>query len=118
MTAAEAAAERRVKEKGLKSSSAFSAAKTPLPPMEARSVDECRAAMPGNTNRNGTDSVVSPSATEATFSCNPRPASRWRYFPDVVRALRELKAKQFVLDGELVIPVDSALQGGKTPAPL
>src|SRR4030095_13829953 len=31
------------------------------------------------------------------------------YFPDVVRALRALKAKQFVLDGELVIPVDGAL---------
>lgn len=32
-----------------------------------------------------------------------------RYFPDVVRALGELKAKQFVLDGELVIPIDGAL---------
>jgi ATP-dependent DNA ligase len=32
-----------------------------------------------------------------------------RYFPDIVRALGELKAKQFVLDGELVIPVGSAL---------
>jgi ATP-dependent DNA ligase len=32
-----------------------------------------------------------------------------RYFPDVVRALGELKAKQFVLDGELVIPVAGAL---------
>ncbi len=32
-----------------------------------------------------------------------------RYFPDVVRALGQLKAKQFVLDGELVIPIGGAL---------
>jgi ATP-dependent DNA ligase len=32
-----------------------------------------------------------------------------RYFPDVVSSLGELKAKQFVLDGELVVPIDGAL---------
>jgi ATP-dependent DNA ligase len=32
-----------------------------------------------------------------------------RYFPDIVRALGQLKAKQFVLDGELVIPVAGEL---------
>ena len=32
-----------------------------------------------------------------------------RYFPDVAAALSELKAKRFVLDGELVIPVNGAL---------
>lgn len=32
-----------------------------------------------------------------------------RYFPDVVRALGELKAKKFVLDGELAIPVNGTL---------
>ena len=32
-----------------------------------------------------------------------------RYFPDVVATLRELKAKRFVLDGEIVIPHDGAL---------
>src|ERR1700759_4658760 len=32
-----------------------------------------------------------------------------RYFPDVVSAIAELKAKQFVIDGELAIPVDGAL---------
>ena len=32
-----------------------------------------------------------------------------RYFPDVVAALQTLKAKRFVLDGELVIPVGHAL---------
>ena len=29
-----------------------------------------------------------------------------RYFPELVEALRSLKAKQFVLDGEIIIPVD------------
>jgi ATP-dependent DNA ligase len=29
-----------------------------------------------------------------------------RYFPELVEALRNLKAKQFVLDGEIIIPVD------------
>ncbi len=32
-----------------------------------------------------------------------------RYFPDVVAALTRLRARRFVLDGELVIPVDGAL---------
>jgi ATP-dependent DNA ligase len=32
-----------------------------------------------------------------------------RYFPDVVAAIQELKAKRFVLDGELVIPIGDAL---------
>src|SRR4051812_9314762 len=32
-----------------------------------------------------------------------------RYFPELVAALSELKAKQFVLDGEIVIPVDGTL---------
>ena len=32
-----------------------------------------------------------------------------RYFPEVVEGLRGLKARRFVLDGELVIPLDGAL---------
>jgi len=32
-----------------------------------------------------------------------------RYFPDIVEALLQLKAKQFMLDGELVIPVEGDL---------
>src|SRR5215467_11375442 len=32
-----------------------------------------------------------------------------RYFPDVVTNLAKLRPQQFVLDGELVIPVDGAL---------
>lgn len=32
-----------------------------------------------------------------------------RYFPDIAAALRQLKAKRFVLDGEIVIPVGQRL---------
>jgi ATP-dependent DNA ligase len=32
-----------------------------------------------------------------------------RYFPDVVEALAKVNAKRFIIDGELVIPVDGAL---------
>src|SRR3954465_8404067 len=32
-----------------------------------------------------------------------------RYFPDLVESLSTLKAKQFVLDGEIVIPIEGRL---------
>ena len=32
-----------------------------------------------------------------------------RYFPEVIEAVKALKAKKFVLDGELAVPVDGAL---------
>ena len=32
-----------------------------------------------------------------------------RYFPDLVSALKKLKANKFVLDGEIVIPIDGNL---------
>ena len=32
-----------------------------------------------------------------------------RYFPEVIEAVKKLKAKKFVLDGELAVPVDGAL---------
>jgi len=86
------------------------ALKPPLPPMEARLVDEiptgegwqyepkwdgfrCLAFRDG-------DSVYLQSKAG-------RPLGR--YFPDVVRALAQLKARQFILDGELAIPVGGRL---------
>ena len=86
------------------------ALKPPLPPIEARSVDE----IPSGTGwqyepkwdgfrclafRDGTDIFLQSKAGQPLA----------RYFPDVVRALSQLKAKKFVLDGELAIPVGSAL---------
>jgi ATP-dependent DNA ligase len=84
--------------------------KPPLPPMEARSVDE----IPGEEGwqyepkwdgfrclafRDGEDIFLQSKAGQPLA----------RYFPDVVRALRELHAKRFVLDGELAIAVGGAL---------
>ncbi|MGI8889764.1 MAG: ATP-dependent DNA ligase [Chthoniobacterales bacterium] len=82
----------------------------PLPPMEARSADD----IPGDDGwqyepkwdgfrclafRDGEDIFLQ--------SKSGQPLAR--YFPDVVRAMGGLKSKQFVLDGELVIPVGGAL---------
>lgn len=82
----------------------------PLPPMEARSVDE----IPSDDGwqyepkwdgfrclafRDGGGIFLQSKAGQPLA----------RYFPDVVRALGQLKAKQFVLDGELVIPIGGAL---------
>ena len=39
-----------------------------------------------------------------------------RYFPDIVDALGKLPEQQFVLDGELVVPVGSALSVRCNPA--
>ena len=86
------------------------ALKPPLPPMEARSVDE----IPSDDGwqyepkwdgfrclafRDGEEIYLQSKAGQPLA----------RYFPDVVRALGALKAKRFVLDGELVIPVGGAL---------
>lgn len=84
--------------------------KPPLPPMEARSVDE----IPSDEGwqyepkwdgfrcvafRNGSDIFLQSKAGQPLA----------RYFPDVVRQLSQLKSKQFVLDGELAIPVEGRL---------
>ncbi|HXM33519.1 MAG TPA: ATP-dependent DNA ligase [Chthoniobacterales bacterium] len=84
--------------------------KPPLPPMEARPVDE----IPADENwqyepkwdgfrclafRDGDEIFLQSKAGQPLA----------RYFPDVVVALRALSAKRFVLDGELVIPVGKAL---------
>ncbi|HWM25249.1 MAG TPA: ATP-dependent DNA ligase [Chthoniobacterales bacterium] len=84
--------------------------KPPLPPMEARSVDE----IPIGDNwqyepkwdgfrclafRDGKDVYLQSKAGQPLA----------RYFPDVVAQILKLQAKRFVLDGELVIPIGNAL---------
>jgi ATP-dependent DNA ligase len=84
--------------------------KPPLPPMEARSVDE----IPNDDGwqyepkwdgfrclafRNGSDIFLQSKAGQPLA----------RYFPDVVSQLSGLKAKHFILDGELAIPVQGLL---------
>lgn len=84
--------------------------KPPLPPMEARSVDEIPV---GNewqyepkwdgfrcmAFRDGDDVYLQSKAGQPLA----------RYFPDVVEALSAISARHFVIDGELVIPVNGAL---------
>src|SRR5205807_10323939 len=80
----------------------------PLPPMEARSVDE----IPEDKGwqyepkwdgfrciafRDGADVYLQSKAGQPLA----------RYFPDVATALQELPATRFVLDGELAIPIGS-----------
>ena len=82
----------------------------PLPPMEARSVDEIPAGDGWQYEpkwdgfrclafRDGADLYLQSKAGQPLA----------RYFPDVVAELTKLPAKRFVLDGELVIPIDGAL---------
>lgn len=84
--------------------------KPPLPPMEARSIDE----IPAGDNwqyepkwdgfrclafRDGQDVFLQSKAGQPLA----------RYFPDVAAQILKLKAKRFVLDGELAIPIGHAL---------
>jgi ATP-dependent DNA ligase len=86
------------------------ALKPPLPPMEARSVDEIPSGEGWQYEpkwdgfrclafRDGDQIFLQSKAGQPLA----------RYFPDVVRALGELKGKKFILDGELAIPVEGAL---------
>ena len=84
--------------------------KPPLPPMEAKSVEDIPTGDGWQYEpkwdgfrcvafRNGDDIYLQSKAGQPLA----------RYFPDVVEALARLRPKQFVIDGELVIEVDGAL---------
>src|SRR5438552_16343165 len=87
----------------------------PLPPMEAKSVDQiptgCWQYEPKWDGfrclafRRGKDLYLQ--------SKSGQPLAR--YFPDIVVALSQLAAKQFVLDGELVIAVPGRLSLDELP---
>ncbi|HEY5036290.1 MAG TPA: ATP-dependent DNA ligase, partial [Chthoniobacterales bacterium] len=82
----------------------------PFPPMEARSVDEIPAeeGWQYEPKWDGFRCLAFRDGDEIYLQSKAgQPLAR--YFPDVVQSLGELKAKKFVLDGELVIPVDGAL---------
>ena len=81
--------------------------KPPIPPMEARSTD----AIPSGPEWQYEPKwdgfrclVFRDGAHVALQSKSGRPLTR--YFPDVVASALALKPKQFVLDGELVVPRD------------
>lgn len=83
--------------------------KPPFPPMEARSVEEIPI---------GDDWQYEPKWDgfrclafrdgDKIFLQSKAGQPLARYFPDVVGSLAQLKAKRFVLDGELVIPIGGA----------
>lgn len=82
----------------------------PLPPMEARSVDEIPVGddWQYEPKWDGFRCVAFRDGDEVYLQSKAgQPLAR--YFPDAVDALASLKAKRFVLDGELVIPVNGVL---------
>lgn len=84
--------------------------KPPLPPMEARSVDEIPsdAGWQYEPKWDGFRCLAFRERDEIFLQSKAgQPLAR--YFPDVVRALGELNAQQFVLDGELAIPIGGRL---------
>ena len=84
--------------------------KPPIPPMEARSVEEIPTgdAWQYEPKWDGFRCVAFRRGDEVYLqSKNGQPLAR--YFPDVVANVAKLSQQQFVLDGELVIPISGAL---------
>jgi ATP-dependent DNA ligase len=80
--------------------------KPPLPPMEARSVNE----IPVGDNWQYEPKwdgfrCIAFRDRDTIYLQSKAGQPLARYFPDVVEALARLKAQSFVLDGELVIPI-------------
>src|SRR5437868_12096464 len=86
------------------------ALKPPLPPMEARSVDEIPVGdeWQYEPKWDGFRCIAFRNG-EKVFLQSKAGQPLARYFPDVVEALQRIPAKRFVLDGELAIPVKGAL---------
>ena len=84
--------------------------KPPLPPMEARWVDQIPVGEEWQYEPkwDGFRCIAFRDRAEIYLQSKAG-QSLGRYFPDVVAALADLETSQFVLDGELVIPVDGAL---------
>jgi ATP-dependent DNA ligase len=84
--------------------------KPPLPPMEARSVEEIPTddGWQYEPKWDGFRCLAFRNGDEIFLqSKNGQPLAR--YFPDVVENIAQLPQKKFVLDGELVIPIGGAL---------
>src|SRR4051794_23007330 len=84
--------------------------KPPLPPMEALSVDEIPTGgeWQYEPKWDGFRCVAFRDGDKIELqSKSGQPLAR--YFPDLVAALLSLKAKRFVLDGEIVVPISGRL---------
>ena len=82
----------------------------PLPPMEARSVEEIPAGLGWQYEPkwDGFRCIAFRDGEQIHLQSKAgQPLAR--YFPDITGALARLPEKQFVLDGELVVPVRGAL---------
>ena len=85
------------------------ALRPPFPPMEATSVDEIPTGdgWQYEPKWDGFRCLVFRDGDKVELqSKSGRPLTR--YFPELVEAMRALKAKTFVLDGEIVVPQDGA----------
>src|SRR5438309_8132953 len=84
--------------------------KSPLPPMEALSVDEIPVGdeWQYEPKWDGFRCIVFRDG-DKVFLQSKAGQPLARYFPDVVAELQKLSAERFVLDGELVVPVGGAL---------
>src|SRR4030095_16256191 len=84
--------------------------KPPVPPMEARLVDEIPMGdgWQYETKWDGFRCLFFRNV-DNIYLQSKRGQPLARYFPDVVANVAKLPQQQFVLDGELVIPVGSAL---------
>ena len=79
----------------------------PYLPTEALSVNQIPSGKEGRTSQNGMAFFASPLKTNPISSysrkaVNPLPAT----FRSLVPALREIKAARFLLDDEIVVPLD------------
>jgi ATP-dependent DNA ligase len=84
--------------------------KPPLPPMEARSVEEIPTGQGWEYEPkwDGFRCIAFRDSRQVYLQSKAgQPLAR--YFPDIVDALHNLPERQFVLDGELVVPVGGAL---------
>jgi ATP-dependent DNA ligase len=79
----------------------------PFPPMEAKRVDRIPTgdAWQFEPKWDGFRAIVFRDGDDVYIQSKAgQPLAR--YFPEIVEAARSLKKKQFVLDGELVVPID------------
>ncbi|HEU4522109.1 MAG TPA: ATP-dependent DNA ligase [Thermoanaerobaculia bacterium] len=84
--------------------------KPPYPPMEARRVDRIPAGDEWlfEPKWDGFRAIVFRDGDDVYIQ-SKKEQSLTRYFPEVVEAIRSLKPKQFVLDGEIVVPAGGTL---------
>ncbi|HET7256746.1 MAG TPA: ATP-dependent DNA ligase [Xanthobacteraceae bacterium] len=85
------------------------ALRPPFPPMEALSVDEIPTGEEWQYEPkwDGFRCLVFRDGGEVELQSKSG-QSLTRYFPELVEAVRNIKATAFVLDGEIVVPVDAA----------